>query len=714
MKTGTVFVLAVVEALSGCGSGSTSMSPDTGTTTSLADGGPVSPSELECMEGRDGWEQCVDNKVQYCHLVSGMAPHFHWGSDCVSLGLSCIALSESKAGCIDMASSCTPGEFKCESNTAHTCVSQGDLGHWVVEPCGTAKTCHVEATTAHCESLGEEECGGHGHLHDDECHCDQGYKVDAANKLLCVAAVDFPTQACTEFAAATSAEAAVSAFADFSKAHMDLDKPYLITLPAGVPSYVHFPVTVTGEYVVFLGKAGVFDTFMHRAGTDVTPAPSGGVANGKCATTITDHWHAALTFDGAATDTKVPYIIRFKAQAVDGTVVVMVKRNTSATEHEHDEDAERLVIVDSVEAKATIFDVTTKASVGSFALGGAATVYAGPGGRYAYLVQGTAAQVQIIDSGLVLEDHGDHNHHEREAPALLTFRFVGDKPVHFVGHSNLVTLFFDGLGVAQVLDERTLLTMPAPLTVQTGQPHHGVALTFGNAILATYPELAEGTTTAKAAGIQVFTLAGVKQGEPVLDCPGLHGEASNASFVAFGCTDGVLLMTPSATGFTSLKVANPPLDPTSTGTAPRVSTAIGHHSLPHFIGSFGAAALAKIDTTGAGAITRIDLPGALATAGYSGFAFDHDGRRILVLGKDGALYALDATTGAALGPPLPVAAVAEGLTPRLAVGKHAVYVSDPKLGTVRMVDPATLVVQDSFVVGGTPGNLAVLSFPEKH
>lgn len=33
---------------------------------------------------------------------------------------------------------------------------------------------------------GEAECGGHGHLHGDQCHCDAGYVVDPDDATLCV------------------------------------------------------------------------------------------------------------------------------------------------------------------------------------------------------------------------------------------------------------------------------------------------------------------------------------------------------------------------------------------------------------------------------------------------------------------------------------------------------------------------------------------------
>ncbi|PID38300.1 MAG: hypothetical protein CSB49_06330 [Proteobacteria bacterium] len=287
------------------------------------DGGATAKAGFgDCTKDRPDWRQCSEGKIQVCHVVSGMDPHFHWGADCKSLGLSCVNINkQGKAACVDETKTCATADEKCEGNTAYFCVD-GKLGQ---EPCGTAATCHVEAGEApHCEAA-SEACGGHGHLHDGACRCDTGYKVDPADKANCVADKAFTEIACDEFAVTPKSETVVEVFASFEDVHVDLDTPYEVTLPDDKPSYLHFSVTETGEYVIFLSEAGVFDTFMHRNETEV--APAGGVANGKCATAIRDHWHADLTFDGAPGDTKVPYIVRFKAVAGGKTVTLMIKHH---------------------------------------------------------------------------------------------------------------------------------------------------------------------------------------------------------------------------------------------------------------------------------------------------------------------------------------------------------------------------------------------------
>ena len=270
---------------------------------------------FECTTERDAWEQCLDNKVQYCHIVEGMDPHFHWGADCQTLGYECVQTSESQAACLDEGSTCTVCEFKCEANSAYTCVDHEGHGHWAIEPCGTAATCHEEADAAHCEEESSEECGGHGHLHDAECHCNEGYGHDGDDTSTCVIN---PQAICDLFAEVPHSHSVVTVFADFPDAHADLYEPVEVELPVNAASYVHFPVTHDGEYVIFVDTLGAIDAVMHRDGSEVGSFHAAG-ASGKCSDAIPEHYHAELEMDGDGD--KVPYIVRFAATFATSTTV---------------------------------------------------------------------------------------------------------------------------------------------------------------------------------------------------------------------------------------------------------------------------------------------------------------------------------------------------------------------------------------------------------
>lgn len=252
------------------------------------DDGTDTGETFECSEDKSGWEQCVDNKVQYCHIVDGMDPHFHWSSDCESLGFECVELSESEASCLDDTQTCTVGEFRCEDNTAYNCIEHDGEGRWTVDPCGTASTCSAEEDS-------------------DEAYCEEDES-------------DFePQDACDAMTAdEEESKSVVTTFSDVFSAdyHADLETRVHVTLPDNEVSYIHFPVYYSGEFAVFFDQTDVFEGIQHRNEAEVTV--SGGTAVGLCESDIPEHWHADLEWDGDGTEgeSPVPYVIRFKA--VDG------------------------------------------------------------------------------------------------------------------------------------------------------------------------------------------------------------------------------------------------------------------------------------------------------------------------------------------------------------------------------------------------------------
>lgn len=116
------------------------ISPVLVTVLLLACGGEdetTSDSTFECTTERDGWEQCVDDTVQWCHALGDA--HFHAGRNCAEDGLVCAAKNR-VAYCADAAQSCedgTPG--RCEGAQAINCV-EGITGF---RRCGVGKACEV-------------------------------------------------------------------------------------------------------------------------------------------------------------------------------------------------------------------------------------------------------------------------------------------------------------------------------------------------------------------------------------------------------------------------------------------------------------------------------------------------------------------------------------------------------------------------------------------
>ncbi|MCK5689390.1 hypothetical protein KAI87_08975, partial [Myxococcota bacterium] len=267
------------------------------------------PESFECTTERDDWQQCSANKIEYCHIVDGMDPHFHWGQDCDALGFECVETTGETAVCVDSSTSCEVGEFECTDNIAYNCID----GAFAVLPCGTANECHEEADAAECHPYEEVECGGHGHLDTGTCICDPGYAPDADDDLICVVS---PAGVCTLFEGETHTASLVTVFSEVFAAdyHSPLGELTEVTLPDNAESFIHFPVPSDGDYVIFLSAAGVLDEVLHRDPAHEVILKSGGDPNGECESTITEHWHTHLHHDSDAEDA-VPYVLRFKAAA---------------------------------------------------------------------------------------------------------------------------------------------------------------------------------------------------------------------------------------------------------------------------------------------------------------------------------------------------------------------------------------------------------------
>lgn len=240
---------------------------------------PVDEETFACTEERDGWQQCVDGAVQWCHVLPDTPPHFHSGAHCERLGLTCVEHADNRASCVDESTSCSAGESRCsEANEALTCLD----GRFTIEPCGTARECHVHDGVAECEEPMSPE--------------------------------DFPTMACTTFqdeAHAETKDVALAIEDVFDHAyHAERGRPTTVTLPENRVSYIHFPVEWHGDYVVFLSEAGVLDEIVDREEAVMTK--SGGVPNGKCSDVIRDHYHAHLHYDPPSGHSgPIPYVLRF-------------------------------------------------------------------------------------------------------------------------------------------------------------------------------------------------------------------------------------------------------------------------------------------------------------------------------------------------------------------------------------------------------------------
>jgi len=370
-------------------------------------------------------------------------------------------------------------------------------------------------------------------------------------------------------------------------------------------------------------------------------------------------------------------------------------------------ETERLLIADGQGQVVRVFDIAEGAVISNFPTGGAASVYTGNSGRFAYAVQSTANQVSIIDGSLVLEDHGDHQHYDKYDPILLDSPLSGNNPIHFVVHDSYAAAFFDNDGEALILDENSLLAAErATVRIKTAMPHHGVAVPFGGSILVSRPEVLPGSPRAVPVAVDVYTSEGALTGESFGPCVSLHGEAARSKEIAFGCDDGVLIVGAVADGFESSKLLNPA---SPDGTKRRVGTLAAHDEVPYFVGNFGAGFYAEIDAS-SGNFTPVAAP-----LDYAQFMFSKDGSRLLFLGKDGQLAVVDTATRELLHK-APVTAAATGVDygardPKMAAGKNFLYITHPSNGELIVFSLEKLKEVARFKIAGEPTKLTVMSFP---
>ena len=365
----------------------------------------------------------------------------------------------------------------------------------------------------------------------------------------------------------------------------------------------------------------------------------------------------------------------------------------------------RLIVNDFESGKVHVIDLRSNEVIASFELTARPNLYTSPNGRYAFAVQMDGNVTNIIDSGVSMVAHDDHFHAEFGRPALLGVAIPGAKPIHFTPHHGQIAIFNDGAGTASIFTENYLFDPSEEIiTVTTARPHHGVAVPLGDVVLISSPNM-EDTNAALPIGVDVMNMASeVLQSFP--ECPGLHGEAAYGdASVAFGCTDGVLLIERDGDTFVSRKIANPTANPDlRTGTIYYVDGA------EFLLGNYGRNAIVRIDPVAGESAVVLDAGQRIWRFSYHG----EDPSKAVALTVDGSLHVIDIASGDIEGtvqvvdPFLPPASGRPAARPTFVTNGHMVYVSEPLPGDIRAVDLETLEITDMRVfVGGKPASMAV-------
>lgn len=160
----------------------------------------------------------------------------------------------------------------------------------------------------------------------------------------------------------------------------------------------------------------------------------------------------------------------------------------------------RLFVGDHTEAKVTALDLATGDVLGSFPLASPASLYTTPSGAAVFAVQGAGNQVSAIRTGIAMDDHGDHGDITLADPSAVGAVVSGERPVHFVAHDGQIALFFDGTGTASLLDEHAWIEdgKVDVASRDSGSPHHGVAVPWGDYTLMSVPHPQDPTSCPSA------------------------------------------------------------------------------------------------------------------------------------------------------------------------------------------------------------------------
>lgn len=397
----------------------------------------------------------------------------------------------------------------------------------------------------------------------------------------------------------------------------------------------------------------------------------------------------------------------------------------------------RLAIIPASGEQVALFDLDDQHLLDEFATTyPSSSISASAGYRYVVIKNREHGHVGFIDSGLWREDHVAHLHDYEQAPTLLNFQINSTQPTHIVTHDGAMAIFNDGHSESGVSASVNLLT-DEDITAEKSESQaitfemnmHGVAEPRGDFLLATVRrDDQESTSTAKILPDQVaiYHQHGTDyERERILEilCPNLHGAAQSNQFVAFGCSDGVLLAQQSGEEFISSKIAN-----TDVLGSARIGKLYGHEEHDDL---FGVASVhggpSKLMALNPISLLMVEVdwqPLENATAKY--YAFSADGDIFTILDSQGYLTTLtphthDGATEWEFAQRVDisqqdVALMPDGQSFKLTMSQHddIAYVSDPIAKQVIAIDLTQMSTTTLLDLDYVPGNIVWLGIKEAH
>ncbi len=401
--------------------------------------------------------------------------------------------------------------------------------------------------------------------------------------------------------------------------------------------------------------------------------------------------------------------------------------------------AGRLLVVNPTDTQADIFDLADNDLITTLPLDAMpSAVHATGDFRFAALVDRSADTVGFVDGGLFQEPHDDHFDTFMMMPTLSNFTLTGSRPTHFVTHEGQAAVFFDGdaatgtnAGV-QIFNDSMIERAEAPATVTFSMPMHGVAEPRGEHLITSLRREDAQSTSANTVLPDQVGVYHLQDGEYELEqtfseaCPDLHGAAQNENHIAFGCSDGVLLVTDNGDDtYSAQKILNS----NAVAEGLRIGSLWGHHDSAQFIGQASAR---TSDTIQFFAINPIDNTMELidwqpeTDAKPISRSFAYEAEQFVILDDKGYLTVIepnerDGQTQWEFGDKIDItdadlSQMPEGMQLSMTTDQsaHTVYIADPIEQHIRKINVDMLMVESDIELTYAPTMITWLGLAPTH
>ena len=315
--------------------------------------------------------------------------------------------------------------------------------------------------------------------------------------------------------------------------------------------------------------------------------------------------------------------------------------------HHEEEDHElelagRLLIGDGETGALSVIDLETgEVHQDAFDLGSrAGRIYPTKSGRFAIAVSSDANAVNIVDGGMYLEEHGDHEDLVERDVSTLGLDLSGDRPVHLYVGGEWAAVFYDGSGDIVLINEHELEEEGAsyePIRLNAG-PQHGATVPLEDDLFAVsiqHPKFAQNPEDYRSpVGAEIWDLEGnsLYRAE---GCPDLHGDAGNGHMAVFGCTGGALMVEAHDGEYEHAFIPAPAGSPEGF----RLTSVWGYDGLDHFFALGSAVGLYVVDPEEGGMEQLIAASEDLRPIQV---AISHDGELLVVIMSDGEVRLYEA------------------------------------------------------------------------